>query len=90
MRPLELEVEGFTAFRDRTTVDFRGADLFALSGPTGAGKSSVIDALTFALYGSVARYGDRDVLIIGTHFADPTAGRIKKVGDGCRFETVRG
>ncbi|MCB1017091.1 MAG: SMC family ATPase [Acidimicrobiales bacterium] len=59
MRPLELEVEGFTAFRDRTTVDFRGADLFALSGPTGAGKSSVIDALTFALYGSVARYGDR-------------------------------
>ncbi|HMQ27850.1 MAG TPA: AAA family ATPase, partial [Acidimicrobiales bacterium] len=59
MRPLELEVEGFTAFRDRTTVEFRDADLFALSGPTGAGKSSVIDALTFALYGSVARYGDR-------------------------------
>ena len=59
MRPLELEVEGFTAFRDRTTVDFRDADLFALSGPTGAGKSSLIDALTFALYGSVARYGDR-------------------------------
>lgn len=59
MRPLELEVEGFTAFRDRTAVDFRDADLFALSGPTGAGKSSIIDALTFALYGSVARYGDR-------------------------------
>lgn len=59
MRPLELEVEGFTAFRERTTVDFRDAELFALSGPTGAGKSSVIDAITFALYGSVARYGDR-------------------------------
>ena len=59
MRPLELEVEGFTAFRERVTIDFRGADLFALSGPTGAGKSSVIDAITFALYGSVARYGDR-------------------------------
>ena len=62
MRPLELEVEGFTAFRDRTTVDFRDADLFALSGPTGAGKSSIIDALTFALYGSVARYGDRKLV----------------------------
>ena len=59
MRPLELEVEGFTAFRQRTTVDFRDAELFALSGPTGAGKSSVIDAVTFALYGSLARYGDR-------------------------------
>ncbi len=59
MRPLELEIEGFTAFRDRATVDFRDADLFALSGPTGAGKSSVIDAITFALYGSVARYDDR-------------------------------
>ncbi|MBL8774470.1 MAG: SMC family ATPase [Acidimicrobiales bacterium] len=59
MRPIELEVEGFTAFRERTTVDFRDAEVFALSGPTGAGKSSVIDAITFSLYGSVARYGDR-------------------------------
>jgi exonuclease SbcC len=58
MRPERLELEGFTAFRRRTEVDFRGADLFALSGPTGAGKSSLIDAITFALYGSVARYDD--------------------------------
>lgn len=34
----------------------------------------------------VARYGDRPVLVIGTHFAAPTAGRIVKVGTGCRFE----
>lgn len=58
MRPERLELEGFTAFRHRTEVDFRGADLFALTGPTGAGKSSLIDAITFALYGSVARYDD--------------------------------
>jgi exonuclease SbcC len=58
MRPERLELEGFTAFRQRTEVDFRGAELFALSGPTGAGKSSLIDAITFALFGSVARYDD--------------------------------
>jgi exonuclease SbcC len=58
MRPLRLVVEGFSAFRNRAELDFEGADLFALVGPTGSGKSSVIDAMTFALYGRVARYDD--------------------------------
>jgi exonuclease SbcC len=59
MRPERLELEGFTTFRERTTVDFEGADLFALTGATGAGKSSLIDAMCFALYGTVPRYDDR-------------------------------
>lgn len=61
MRPVELEVEGFTAFRERTCVKFGDADLFALTGPTGAGKSSLIDAMIFALYGSVPRLGGNRV-----------------------------
>ncbi len=61
MRPRRLEVSGFTAFREPVTVDFRGADLFALTGPTGSGKSSLIDAIVFALYGSVPRIGQREV-----------------------------
>ena len=56
MRPLRLELEGFGTFRDHTEIDFSGLDLVALVGPTGSGKSTVIDAVTFALYGSVARY----------------------------------
>jgi len=59
MRPVRLELEGFTAFREPTTVDFDGADLFALTGPTGSGKTSVLDAIVFALYGTIPRLADQ-------------------------------
>lgn len=59
MRPERLEVSGFGVFREPVEIDFRGAELFALSGPTGAGKSTIIDAIVFALYGSVPRYDDK-------------------------------
>ncbi len=58
MRPLRVTMEGFSTFLDPTEVDFTGVDLVALVGPTGSGKSSIIDAITFALYGSVSRYND--------------------------------
>ena len=61
MRPLRLELEGFASFKERTVIDFEGAELFALTGPTGAGKSSVLDAIVFSLYGSVPRYDRRAV-----------------------------
>src|SRR5437899_6994553 len=59
MRPLRLELKGFTAFRDATEIDFTTLDVFAISGPTGSGKSSILDAMTYALYGRVERVGDR-------------------------------
>jgi exonuclease SbcC len=59
MRPLRLDLAGFTVFRDETTVDFTDADFFALVGPTGSGKSSVLDGICFALYGTVPRWADR-------------------------------
>ncbi len=62
MRPIKLELEGFTAYRELTVCDFEGVDLFVLTGPTGSGKSSLIDALTFALYGSVSRYGNPNLV----------------------------
>ncbi|MCZ7424946.1 SMC family ATPase [Micromonospora sp. WMMA1949] len=57
MRPMRLDMAGFTVFRDETTVDFTDADFFALVGPTGSGKSTVLDAICFALYGTVPRWG---------------------------------
>ena len=62
MRPLRLELEGFTSFRDRTVVSFEDTDLFVLTGATGSGKSSLIDAMVFALYGSVPRYDNRNLV----------------------------
>ncbi|MEH0842006.1 SMC family ATPase [Micromonospora sp. CPCC 205711] len=57
MRPMRLDMAGFTVFRDETTVDFTDADFFVLVGPTGSGKSTVLDAICFALYGTVPRWG---------------------------------
>ncbi|PZG00949.1 AAA family ATPase [Micromonospora deserti] len=57
MRPMRLDMAGFTVFRDETTVDFTDTDFFALVGPTGSGKSTVLDAICFALYGTVPRWG---------------------------------
>ncbi len=59
MRPLRVDLHGFTVFREPTTVDLTDADFFALVGPTGAGKSTVLDAICFALYGTVPRWDDR-------------------------------
>ena len=62
MRPLRLELEGFTSFREPTVVSFDDTDLFVLTGATGSGKSSLIDAMVFALYGSVPRYDNRNLV----------------------------
>jgi len=59
VRPLKLTLKGFTAFRDETELDFSRVDLIAIAGPTGAGKSSLLDAITFALYGRVERVGEQ-------------------------------
>lgn len=62
MRPIQLDLEGFASYRSRTIIDFRDADFFVLVGPTGSGKSTVIDAMVFALYGTVPRWDDRNAV----------------------------
>ncbi|MDN5748531.1 MAG: AAA family ATPase, partial [Pseudonocardia sp.] len=72
MRPVQLEMAGFASFREPTVVDFAGAEYFALVGPTGSGKSTVIDAITFALYGSVPRWDNPRTVSLALA---PTVGR---------------
>ncbi len=62
MRPLQLTIEGLRSFRAppgqdggtaprKPTIDFTGRDHIAIIGDTGAGKSSILEAITYALYG---------------------------------------
>ena len=62
MRPLRLLLDGFGSYREPAEADFTGVDFFALVGPTGSGKSTVIDGLCFALYGTVPRWGKENVI----------------------------
>lgn len=57
MRPIRLELKGFTSFRQRCEINFEALDLFAITGPTGAGKSSLLDAITYVFYGRTSRLG---------------------------------
>ena len=61
MRLHRLEITAIGPFVGTEIIDFTRFDdsgLFLLEGPTGAGKSTIIDALAFALYGDVARAKD--------------------------------
>lgn len=58
MRPRYLEIEGLQSFRDMQAIDFdrlSETGLFGIFGPTGSGKSTILDAVTLALYGNVQR-----------------------------------
>ena len=62
MRPLRLLLDGFGSYRQPADADFSDVDFFALIGPTGSGKSTLIDGLCFALYGTVPRWGKENVI----------------------------
>lgn len=51
MIPLHLKLSGFLSYRDPIEVDFTGFELACISGYNGAGKSSLLDAITWALFG---------------------------------------
>ncbi len=68
MRPLRLELVAFKSY-DRADVDWTAFDLVVISGDTGAGKTSLLDAISFALYGKTPEAsGPRELLTLGhTH-----------------------
>ena len=51
MIPLSVRMKGWMRYRDEQVADFGGGSLIAICGANGAGKSSIFDAITFALYG---------------------------------------
>lgn len=73
MRPVRLTLQAFGPFAGREVVDFRAAlaaGLFGIYGQTGAGKSTVFSAMTFALFGEAAR-AEQDAPSLRSDHADP-------------------
>jgi exonuclease SbcC len=57
MRPIKLTIRAFGPYAGTQTFDFRelaGRDFFLIHGPTGAGKTTVLDAICYALYGDTS------------------------------------
>lgn len=88
MRPLELRIRGFTCFADTVDIDFRPMDVFVICGPTGAGKSTIIDAICYALYGKVPRGTDSRALVSRNRDA-MSVDLVFEVGD-CDYRVHRG
>jgi DNA repair protein SbcC/Rad50 len=90
MRPLRLLLDGFGCYRQPTDVDFSDVDFFALTGPTGSGKSTLIDGLCFALYGTVPRWGKENAI---AHALAPAANACRVClifeAGGKRYAAVR-
>ena len=72
MRPIKLLMTGFESYKDETTIAFEEIGtkgLYLITGDTGAGKTTIFDAITYALYGEPSG-ADRDVTMLRSHFAD--------------------
>jgi exonuclease SbcC len=62
MIPIRLEIEGLYSYKEKQTIDFAqltAAGLFGIFGAVGSGKSSILEAILLALYGSTERLSDR-------------------------------
>jgi DNA repair protein SbcC/Rad50 len=58
MIPISLSINGFLSYRDPVAIDFNGLTLACISGPNGAGKSSLLDAITWSLFGQARKRDD--------------------------------
>lgn len=94
MRPIKLLMTGFESYKEKTEIDFEKLGtkgLYLITGDTGAGKTTIFDAVTFVLYGSPSG-SDRSVEMLRSHFADintPTEVELDFEANGKRYHVRR-
>lgn len=87
MRLRTLELTGFQSYRETETVDFTDVNLAAIIGPNGSGKTSLINAVEFALFGkfrgdvinTIIARGARQATVVLTFALNGTTYRIRRV-----------
>jgi exonuclease SbcC len=93
VKPHQLIIEAFGPYAERVAIDFdalSGEGLFLIHGSTGAGKTFLLDAICFALYGEVS--GDRSVKGLRSDHAGPLAVprvELEFSAGGCRYRVQR-
>lgn len=65
MLPIQLEIKNFLAYRNPDPLYFEGIQLACLSGVNGAGKSSILDAITWVIWGKARSKSDDDLIHLG-------------------------
>src|SRR5918992_820536 len=88
MIPIRVTMSGWMRYRDQTTADFAGARLLSICGENGSGKSSIFDAITFALFGH-HRLGPQHVDELISDGGDQCAVELEFEQEGKRYRVRR-
>ncbi len=86
MLPIRLEMQNFLAYRAPEPIAFDGINLACLTGQNGVGKSSILDAMTWALWGKARAKRDDDLIHLGQKEAQVS---LDFVQEGIRYRIVR-
>ncbi len=89
MIPVRVYVENFMSYREGQTLFFDGAPLWVLSGENGAGKSTIFDAIRFALYGTHRGGGSKTQKDLINHKADALTVEFDFLVDGEAYRIRR-
>ncbi len=90
MIPQKLTLTNFLSYRETAELDFRGIELACISGNNGAGKSSILDAITWALFGSSRSRSDDDLVNrLAAMNGDTAEVRFTFILEGVTYRVIR-